>query len=96
MILIISIFVSLYLAELINGSQIDNHGEGMMEIRSINVGRAGKPQVHSVAILVKDNLGNQFYPVQKDTCVHHHFIAAVFVPYNFDQIVIIQLLNELL
>jgi hypothetical protein len=41
MILITFIFVSLYLVKLINVSQIDDHGEGMMEIGSIDVGGAG-------------------------------------------------------
>ena len=76
--------------QLRQGSQIDDHGEGVVEIGSVDIGGTSETQIDSVACLIVDNFGNQSHSVEQGTCVHHHFVGSILVTHDLDQVVVVQ------
>ena len=53
----------LYMLQLQEESQVDDHGEGVMEIGSVDLGWARQTQINSIACLIVDDLCHQFHSI---------------------------------
>lgn len=82
--------------QLRQGSQVDDHGEGVVEIGSVDIGGASEAQIDSVACLIVNNFCHQSHSVEQGTCVYHHFVSSILVAHDLHQVVVFQFEYKLL
>jgi NRPS condensation-like uncharacterized protein len=68
----------------------------MVEVGGVDVGGSGQAQVDAVAGLIVDDFGDEMHAVEEDAGVDHHFIGAVLVPDDLDQVVVLELNHEVI